>query len=147
MNRTVQFFGQGYGTDPAVIVVKLEDLVVYEGTVPTIDQIAFNTAPEDQVVLFTCELPIMFDGFKPMTVEVISGTVVFAQIYANYCFHPNGETLYFPIRQGVDARANVKINEIGQIPAMDLPGTWSWTVSAGDVLSYDLNVAHGTEPF
>ena len=147
MNRTVQFFGQGYGTDPAVIVVKLDNLVIYEGNVPTIDQIGFNTAPEDQVVLFTCELPITFSGFKPMTVEVVSGTVVFAQICANHCFHPNGENLYFPIRQGVDARANVKINEKSQTPAMDLPGTWSWTVSAGDILSYDLNVAEGTNPF
>jgi hypothetical protein len=147
MNRTVQFFGQGYGTDPAVIVVKLDNLVIYEGNVPTIDQIGFNTAPEDQVVLFTCELPITFDGFKPMTVEVVNGTVVFAQVHANHCFQPNGENLYFPIRQGVDARANVKINGTLQIPHMDLPGTWSWTVAAGDTLSYDLNVAHGTEPF
>ena len=147
MNRTVQFFGQGYGTDPAVIVVKLDNLVIYEGNVPTIDQIGFNNAPEDQVVLFTCELPITFDGFKPMTVEVVNGMVVFAQVHANHCFQPNGENLYFPIRQGVDARANVKINGTLQIPNMELAGTWSWTVSAGDTLSYDLNVAQGTNPF
>jgi hypothetical protein len=147
MNRTVQFFGQGYGPNPAVIVVKLEDLIVYEGNVPTINQAEFNTAPEDQVLLFTCELPITFDGLKPMTAEVVSGTVVFAQINANHCFHPNGENLYFPIRQGADARLNVKINNVPQVPALTLPGTYSWAVSAGATLSYDLNVAHGTEPY
>lgn len=146
MNRTVQFFGQGYGSDPAEISVKLEDKEIFNGKIPTIDQPVINTDPEDQVVLFTCELPIEFEGFKPMTVCVNKGSVVFAHIHANYCFQPNGEIEYFPIRQGTDARKNVKINGETQTPAFDLPGTWSWTVSEGSTLTYDLDVAAGTQP-
>jgi hypothetical protein len=144
MNRTVQFFGQGYGTIPASIVVKLEDLTIFSGEIPTIAQSAYNTDPSDQVVLFTCELPVTFEGLKPMSVEVLAGTVVMAQIHANYCFY-NSEDLYFNICPGQDARKNVKINGELQTPAQDLPGTWSWTVPVGSTLSYDLNVIGGTE--
>lgn len=147
MNRTVQFFGQGYGPTPANIVVKMDDSVIFSGPIPTIDQIGFNTAPEDQVLLFTCELPIDFEGFKPMTIEVLEGTVVFAHIYANHCFQPNGKDQYFAPRQGVDARANVKINGEPQTQNLNFPGaTLSWTVPVGCVFSYDLNVAPGTQP-
>jgi hypothetical protein len=144
MNRTVQFFGQGYGSVSANILVKLEDLIIFSGEIPTIYQAGFNTAPNDQVLLFTCELPVTFDGSKPMSVDVIAGTVVMAQIHANYCFY-NSHNLYFDICPGADARKNVKINGELQTPARDLPGTWSWTVSAGSTLSYDLNVVGGIE--
>ena len=144
MNRTVKFFGQGYGVDPVNIVVKLEDLTIFSGEIATIDQAGFNTAPEDQVVLFTCELPVVFGGLKPMSVEVLNGTVVLAHIHANYCFY-NSHNLYFDICPGADARKNVRINGELETPALDLPGTWSWTVSAGSMLSYDLNVVSGTE--
>jgi hypothetical protein len=144
MNGTVQFFGQGYGPAPARIVVKLEDLTIFSGEIPTIAQSGFNTDPGDQVVLFTCELPVTFEGLKPMSVEVSLGTVTLAHIHANYCFY-NGDDVYFDICPGADARKNVKINGELQTPAQDLPGTWSWTVHAGSVLSYDLDVAAGTE--
>jgi hypothetical protein len=144
MNRTVQFFGQGYGSSPATIVVKLEGLTIFSGEIPTIDQTGFNTAPDDQVVLFTCELPVTFEGLKPMLVEVLTGTVALAHIRANYCFY-NSDDLYFDICPGADARKNVKINGELQTPDQDLSGTWSWTVSAGSTLSYDLNVTGGTE--
>jgi hypothetical protein len=144
MNRTVKFFGQGYGVTPASIVVKLENLTIFSGEIPTVNQSKFNTAPTDQVVLFTCELPIAFTGLKPMTVDVIHGTVAFAHIQANHCFYSNDD-LYFTICPGADARKNVKINGESQTPTQDLPGTWSWTVSAGSTLSYDLDIVAGTE--
>jgi hypothetical protein len=144
MNRIVQFFGQGYGSSPATIVVKLEDSTIFSGEIPTVNQIKFNTAPDDQVVLFTCELPVTFKGLKPMSVEVLTGTVALAHIHANYCFY-NDHDLYFTICPGADARKNVKIDGELQTPAQNLPGTWSWTVSAGSTLSYDLNVTGRTE--
>ena len=146
MNRTVQFFGQGYGVSPAKIVAKLDGLEIYNGEIPTLDQPSYNTAPEDQVVLFTCELPVEFDGLIPMSVEVVEGTAVFAHVLANHCFHPNGENEYYPVRQGTDARKNVKIDNEPQTPAFELPGTWSWTVSQGSTLTYDLHVGGGTLP-
>jgi hypothetical protein len=142
MNRTVKFFGQGYGSDPANIVVKLEDLIIFSGEIATVDQAGFNTAPEDQVVLFTCELPVVFGGLKPMSVEVLNGTVVLAHIHANYCFY-NSDDLYFDICPGADARKNVRINGELQARDQDLPGTWSWNVSAGSTFSYDLDIVGG----
>jgi hypothetical protein len=144
MNRIIQFFGQGYGTDPAFVVARLEDLVVYEGNVHTIDQIGFNTAPETQVVLFTCELPVTFEGLKPMSVEVITGTVVLAHVHATHCY-ANCNDLYFPLCPGSDVRKNVKIDNKLQVPDQELPGTWSWTVSSGSTLSCDLDIVGGYE--
>jgi hypothetical protein len=144
MNRTVQFFGQGYGVTPVKLIVKLEDLIIFSGEISTIDQSGFNTAPEDQVVLFTCELPVVFEGLKPMSVEVLNGTAVLAHVHATHCY-ANCNDLYFPLCPGADARKNVRIDGELQTTSQDLPGTWSWTVSAGSTLSYDLDVVGGTE--
>ena len=83
-NRTVQFYGQGYGTVPAEITATLDGIVVYSGTVPTIDQENYNRMPEDQVLLFTAQVPVDFDGTKPMTISVSNSTVVFAHVLGNY---------------------------------------------------------------
>jgi hypothetical protein len=147
MNRTVQFFGQGYGISPAVIEVKMEDTVIFSGKVPTLNQASYNTSPEDQEVLFTCELPIEFDGLVPMHIQVIESTVVFAHVHVNHCFQPNGINQYYATRQGQDSRVNVKIDGVVQPPNLDFPGaTVSWTIGPQSEFSYDLNVAHGTNP-
>jgi len=82
-NRTLQFWGQGYGSTPATVTVSLNGTTVYTGEVPTID--APKTLWADQILLFTTgEIPVEFSGSIPMTCTVNSGTVVFAWIYANY---------------------------------------------------------------
>lgn len=139
MNRTIQFFGQGYGSTPASIVVKLEDLIIFSGEIPTIVQANSNTDPDDQVVLFTCELPVTTQQLVPMVIDVISGTVVFAHINATHCFQ-NCDDVFFAVCAGSDARKNVKIDGIVQLPDQELSGTWSWTVAAGSNLSYDLDL-------
>jgi len=87
-NRTLQFWGQGYGTTPATVTVSLDGTTIYSGEVPTID--APRTPWPDQVLLFTAgEIPVEFEGSKPMTYTVTNGTVVFAWIHANYIPIPN----------------------------------------------------------
>lgn len=138
-NRTIHFFGQGYGFEPARILVKLDNSEIFSGEIPTINQETFNMIPEDQTVIFLCELPITTQRLVPMSIDVISGTVVFAQITATHCFD-NCESIFFPVCAGSDARKNVKIDGVAQTTTQDLPGTWSWTVNAGSNLSYDLDL-------
>lgn len=87
-NRTVQIKGYGFGSTPAEITVTLEGTNVFTGAVTTID----GTPPplpnidlkDETTTLCTFELPVDFAGEKAMTCSVTSGTVIFAQIDANY---------------------------------------------------------------
>lgn len=94
-NRTIQFLGQGYaptGTDPIVITATLNGNVVYTGNIPTLYTSDIGHQPEDQVVMFTCELPIDYAGTMPMAISLDSPVGVdayFEQIYSNYMPVPN----------------------------------------------------------
>ena len=89
-NRTIQFFGQGYaptGTDPIVIIATLAGNVIYTGNIPTLYTSDVGRLPGDQVVLFTCELPVDYAGTMPMSISVDSPVGVdayFEQIESNY---------------------------------------------------------------
>jgi hypothetical protein len=89
-NRTIQFWGQGYaptGTDPIVITATLSGNVIYTGNIPTLYTFDIGRLPGDQVVLFTCELPIDFAGTVPMSISLDSPVgvdVYFEQITSNY---------------------------------------------------------------
>jgi hypothetical protein len=91
-NRTVQILGQGYGSTPAQITVTANGTTVFSGAVNTTDQSlpALPNADLDLTnVLCTFEIDQAFSGQIPMTCAVSSGTVIFAQIYANYVAIPN----------------------------------------------------------
>ena len=89
-NRTIQFLGNGYaptGTDPITISATLNGNVVYTGTIPTAYTSEIDHLPTDQVVLFTCELPVDFSGTVPMSITLdnpVGVTVFFEQIQSNY---------------------------------------------------------------
>jgi hypothetical protein len=155
--RTVKIFGQGFGSTPAEISVTLNENVIYTGEIPTIDQPVYtlpnlevaNTVPQ------LCDFEIGMDvsGTIPMTCTVLSGTVIFAQILANYCVLDNtdpvigsGPDVFNNIDGIGDARSNVYINEIAQAinHTEELSGTWWFTVPAGSVFRYDLDVQAGT---
>jgi hypothetical protein len=81
--RTLKFYGRGYGATPASISVTQNGINVYTGEVTTIN--APITEWPDQIVLFTSETTVDFNGTIPMSVEVTNGSVVFAWITGNYC--------------------------------------------------------------
>lgn len=92
-NRTVQLKGYGFGSTPAEITVTVEGVAVFTGSVPT-----SNTLPPsmpnlgliaETATLCSFEIPLTFSGEKAMTCAVSNGTVVFAQIEANYTNIPN----------------------------------------------------------
>ena len=91
-NRTVQILGQGYGSSPAEITVTSNGNIVFSGTVNTADQ-PLPVLPDPSVqltnVLCSFEIDMAFTGQIPMSCTVSSGTVIFADILANYKQIPN----------------------------------------------------------
>jgi len=154
--RTVKMLGLAYGSTPAEIAVTLDGAPVYTGTVPTLDQSPLSgpdpDAVESTVEFCTFEIPMDFEGTKPMTCLVTNGTVIFAQITANYCVIGNailapgtGPDGFNSINGANDVRSNITID--GSLVTVDYeayPGTWWCGVSSGSTLTYDLNVLAGT---
>jgi hypothetical protein len=91
VTRTIQLLGQGYGPSPADITVTLNGNTVFSGTISTVDQPvpSLPTDPLPPVVVlctFATEQDFWnYDNLEiPMTCEVNNGTVIFAEIFANY---------------------------------------------------------------
>jgi hypothetical protein len=86
-NRTVEILGQGYGASPAQITVTANGNTVFSGTVNTVDQ-PVPALPNLELnltnTLCTFEIDQAFSGELPMTCTVSTGTVIFAQVLANY---------------------------------------------------------------
>jgi hypothetical protein len=154
--RTVKMFGLAYGSAPAEISVTLDGTNIYSGTVTTQDTLVPalpNFDLSDTTVEFcNFEIPMDFEGTKPMICTVTSGTVIFAQIAANYCAIANsdpvvgtGPDVFTQINSAGDARSNVFINSVAQpINHEEFGGAWWFIVSAGSTLAYDLDVVAGT---
>ena len=101
-NRTVQILGQGYGSSPAQITVTANGNTVFSGTVSTVDQplpALPNLGLTISNILCSFEIDLAFTGQIPMTCAVSSGTVIFAQINANYVAIPN--PVYTPEQMAV----------------------------------------------
>ena len=89
-NRTLQFWGSAYatgGTEPISITANLNNTLVYSGTIPTDYTTEPSVLTDDQVLLFTCEVPVNFAGTYPMEISLdnpVGVRVFFEQIYSNY---------------------------------------------------------------
>lgn len=88
-NRTLQFYGKGYGATPVGITATIDGSTVFSGEIPTVNESIGTIASAGQVLLFTTELPITEIGQKSMIVEVTGGQVVLTQILTNYPLIPN----------------------------------------------------------
>jgi hypothetical protein len=155
--RTVKLFGLAYGSSPAEISVTLDGASIYTGTVTTNDTLvpALPNLDLDGTTVEFCnfEIPLDFAGNKSMSCEVLNGTVIFAEIKANYCAIANsdpvigtGPDVFSNIDGAGDARSNVAINSAAQIVnhTEELTGTWWFVVPTGSILTYDLDVQAGT---
>jgi len=91
-NRTIQFYGAGYGAEPVSITATANGNTVFNGTINTINE-PFTTAwldPAQFTVIFTMEIPVEFSGTVPMSVTVNSGNgIAFAHVRSNYMYMPN----------------------------------------------------------
>jgi hypothetical protein len=154
--RTVKMLGYGFGSTPAEINVTLSGSTVYTGEVPTLDQpipaLPNYELTENITELCRFEIGMDANGAVPMTCTVLKGTVIFAQILANYCVIANTDPVVgtgpdnFQNTDGPgDPRSNVQIDSVTQpINHEEFPGTWWFNVEEGSVLSYNLDIVAGT---
>lgn len=155
--RTVKILGLAYGSSPAEIAVTLEGNTVYSGTVSTLDtpvpSLPNLDLTESTVEFCNFEIPMEFSGTKPMSCMVLNGTVIFAQIDANYCAIANtdpvigtGPDIYLAPNGINEPRSNVAVNGVARplVDDAELPGTRWITVSTGSTLTYDLIIQAGT---
>jgi hypothetical protein len=169
-NRIVKIYGYGVGSSTATINVSVEGTEIFSGAVTTSTQelpaLPDLSIVDNTVELCSFEIPIDFSGQKAMSCEVTNGTVIFAQIEANYCKIPNpifsssewavlsnvgstngsGSTGFSNIYYG-ESRSEIQINGVTQpiVHSEEYTGTFWWIVPAGSTLSYNLNVASGQE--
>ena len=163
-NRTFQFIGAGFDNSDTVITAKVNNTVVFSGSVPSTDSPVNPVLPkEDQTVLFeianSAALNTDFAGTLPMTIEVTDGTALFSLIQCNWY---GGNILNDPnCGQGdkfgysytgtptnsegtTDPRSSVYIDGVQQVPPLEKSlGVWSWIVPAGSTLSYNWNISIG----
>lgn len=80
-DRTLRFYGQGYGTAPVTLVATMDGVEVYSGPIPTVDG---PYDPNTQDIMFTTIVPTDFTGTKAMVFTATGGDFMFARTTANY---------------------------------------------------------------
>ena len=91
-NRTIRFYGQGFGNVPVTITVTANGNIVYQGAINTVDQPLPlpNYHPDPVATLFDLQIPLDFVGSFPMSVTCDTGFGMFLLgIDANYNSFPN----------------------------------------------------------
>lgn len=113
-NRTIQLFGQGYGSAPAAMTVNCNGVPVFSGQVPTLDaptpvMIPNMNRSTNLVLLCSFEMAMSAEGLVPMTVEVTSGAVLLADAKSNYQMVLN--PVYSDEQLAALGRLNITANE------------------------------------
>lgn len=165
-NRTFQFLGQGYGSDPVSITASINSTQVYSGTIPTIAGPADSwpvVPTNEQVILFSIDnsaaLNTDFAGSLPMTIVVSGGNgVLFGEINSNYYIgnvlvDPNAGTVNNfsqnyagnpPNSDGsLDPRSSVTQNGTPCVTVRPPNGCWNYYVETGSTFSYNFNISLG----
>ena len=83
-NRTIQFFGQGYGILAINANVQIDGNTVFTGEIPTANE-PINRISSDQIKIFEFELPLDTVG-SVLTSILFTGadTAYVEQVLANY---------------------------------------------------------------
>jgi len=166
--RTFKQLGQGYGAEPLTITVSIDEVVVYSGEIPTVDQ----PAPTDPSILiypfgqqlFTWELDTEFSGSVALSFTMAGpGRLFLTDTLANYIQIPNpnpepGQPAYINGGPDVfgyyyqettpeyvlgDPFTNVKINGIDQTASgrtAQSSGQWCWFIEADGTFSATVNI-------
>jgi hypothetical protein len=166
-NRTIQFYGSALvtgGSVPITITTSLGGNTVFSGTIPTMYTGNISLYPEDQVVLFSFELPIDYvANTVPMTISIDNhpngGAAFFEQILSNYMpvrisgnIVSSGPDSFYPVSTDnnlapLDPRSNVVINGTPVTSSPPPNGTWGWTVDflagAQGTLNCDIKIDAG----
>jgi hypothetical protein len=170
-NRTLKFLGTAYGDSDVTIKATIDNVVVYNSTVTTLDEPppVSEDIVKPQPVLFSVEnsdqFPTTFAGTLTMTVEVTGGEIAFLdQVLCNYMTGredlnddtspviPGNATRFLPCYHGTptnsegtgDCRSNVTLNGNVQVPPLPASaGTLTWGVPNGSILACNFNISRG----
>lgn len=159
--RTFKQMGIAFGSQPLEITAKVDNVVVYQGTVVTLNEPAPSLPnPEYSVTneLFSWTAPVNFEG--PQVIEIIVGNgaeLLVADLTANYTPLP-GDVANTIVSSGADGFeifrweqfGNTYINgvlqEADSINHSELTGPWWWVLAPGSDFVENINVAKGLLP-
>jgi hypothetical protein len=171
-NRTLQFLGLAFGDSAVTITATIDNVVVYNNTVATLNEPLVNDGTHWTTTnqLFTVEnsdqFPIEFAGSRTMSVSVTGGEgIILARILSNYMGQegtqignewvgtPGNATTFVKCYHGAptnsegtpDCRSSVVIDGVPQVPdrTTNSQGIWTWKVKNGSTLVCNLNVSQG----
>ena len=168
-NRTLQFLGLAYGNSAVTITATIDNVVVYNDTVTTLDEVMLDPGTDWTTTnqLFAVEnsdqFPIEFSGSRVMSVTVTGGEGIFlTHVLSNYIAQPTqvgniwantpgNATTFVSCYRGTptnseetsDCRSNVVIDGVAPEPYVKSPGIWTWQVNDGSTLVCNLNVGLG----
>ena len=163
--RTFRQLGIAYGPAPVSIVAKVNDVIVYQGPVTTLDTV-MPQLPDTEYditnVLFTWNDDVAFSGAKVIEISVsgTSGDLVVAGIDANYTIPApainlttgdidpdipsSGANEYLdldPVAVGITSINGTVRTKAGD----ELGGQWWWNLVSSDTLVKNLTITHGKE--
>lgn len=164
IERTFIQKGQGYGPTPVTITAKIGNVVVYSGTVPTLNQappVGGQSGPGPSTNLFSWTNDIEFSGQQDVEISVEGGLLLLSQTLANYTAGGGANVkpvpgdantfrnFWYETIDGVtigDPFTDEKIDGVPQIEHPEpsqLPGQWWWYLPAGSTFTARLNIAAG----
>jgi hypothetical protein len=88
-NRTFQFFGLGYASNPVDVTINFDNNIIYQGVIPTNDTDPF---PGIDIPVLWCtggEVPVDFTGSKSVSITANNGILAMAKVLTNYNIIPN----------------------------------------------------------
>jgi hypothetical protein len=152
--RTFIQRGKAYGAVPCTITAKINNAVVYEGPVTTVDE-SLPAEPwiQANTDLFSWTNTVDFQGTQTMEITVTGSVLTIATTVANYnsLQNPGADhygAFFFEVLSGTSFQhpfANVKIDGVSRpIQINELAtGQGHWNVRPGQVFTTDIRINPG----
>lgn len=157
--RTFRQLGIGIGSQPTNITAKINNVVVYQGPVTTLDE-PFPTLPNLDYtvtnVLFSWTNDVTYTG--PSVVEIqIDGNsnLLVAEIDANYTAIQDPANVQTIISSGANGFVDLQVSQIGNIyldgvlqtvnRTSPFDGQWWWELIESDNIKIDATITPGLE--
>lgn len=140
INRTFKQRGQGHGSSPVTVVVKIDGVEVYNGAVPTLDT-PYKLTDFDPdygqpgADLFSWNDELGFEGTKTMEITVGNGFLVMMDTMVNYTFPGTTPDRFGPVYMktvgevtNTNPLVDISINGAAQDQDNGCPGQTYWLV-------------------
>jgi len=152
--RTFIQRGKAYGAVPCTIIAKIDNTVVYEGPVTTVDE-SLPSEPwiQANTDLFSWTNTVDFQGTQTMEIAVTGSVLTIATTVANYnsLQNPGADhygAFFYETIDGIKFQrpmVNVKIDGVAQVVVTDdtAPGQGHWNIRPGQVFTADIRINPG----